>query len=233
MGTGGPLAINASLIAQLPYDPIGDFAPISLLVVYPNVLVVHPAMPAKSVAELVAYAKARPGQITYASAGTGSSTHLGAELLRSMAKIDIVHVPYKGGSQAIVDVMAGQVQLYFSSVLGALPHVKSGKVRALAVTSARRSRAAPELPTIAESGFPGYEASNWVGLLVPAATPAAIVARLNRELVRGFNDSGVHEKIAAQGGEAETGTPAAFAAYLRSEIAKWARVIKDAGVRAD
>ncbi len=233
IGNVGPLAINASLFAHLPYDPVTDFAPVSLLTIYPNMLVVHPALPARSVGELIAYIKTRPGQISYASAGTGSSTHLAAELLRSMAKIDIVHVPYKGGSQAIVDLMAGQVQLYFSSILGGLPHAKSGKLRALAVTAAKRSRAAPELPTIAESGFPGYEASNWVGLMVPAATPATVIVRLNREILRGFGSIDVQEKLVAQGGDPETGTPAAFTAYLKSEIAKWHRVIRDSGARAD
>lgn len=233
LGNVGPIAINASLYPRLPYDPLKDFAPVSLLAVYPNLLVIHPSLPAKTVSELIAYAKTHPRQIAYASAGTGSSTHLAAELLRSMANIDIVHVPYKGGAQALVDLMAGQVQLYFSSILGALPHVKSGKLRALAVTGAKRSRAVPALPTVAESGFSGYEASNWVGLLVPAATPVPIVGRLNREVVRGFSDPDVQERLSTQGGEAETNAPEAFAAYMRAEIAKWTRVIKESGARAE
>lgn len=233
MGNVGPLAINVSLFKRLPYDPLKDLAPVSFMVAYPNVLVVNPSLPAKSVSELVALAKSRPGQLSYASAGTGSSTHLAAELLKSMAAINMAHVPYKGGGQAIIDVMAGQVHLYFSSMLGALPHVKSGKLRALAVTGTRRSRAAPELPTVAESGFPGYEANNWVGLLVPAGTPAAVILRLNREIVRIFGQPDVQERLAAQGGEAETGTPEKFADYLRAEIKKWAKVVTSSGAQVE
>jgi len=233
MGNVGPLTINPSLYAGLPYSPLKDFAPVSLLAVYPNVLVINPSLPANSIGELIACAKAHPRQISYGSAGIGSSTHLAAELLRNMAKIDVVHVPYKGGAQALVDLMAGQIQMYFSSILGALPHVKSGKLRALAVTGAKRSRVAPELPTVAESGFPGYEASNWVGLLVPAATPAPVVERLNREIVRSFRDPEVQEKLSAQGGETETDSPSEFALYMRSEIAKWSRVVKESGAHAE
>ena len=200
MGNVGPLSISVSLYKKLPYNPLTDLAPVSLMVIYPNVLVVHPGVAAKSVSELVTLAKARPKQLAYASAGTGSSTHLAAELLKSMAGIDMVHIPYKGGGQAVVDVMAGQVQLYFSSMLGALPHVKSGKLRALGVTSAKRSRATPDLPTIAESGFPGYEAVNWLGLLAPARTPAAIIARLNGEIVKIFSQPDVEERLAAYSG---------------------------------
>ena len=233
MGNVGPLSISVSLYKKLPYNPLTDLAPVSLMVIYPNVLVVHPGVAAKSVSELVTLAKARPKQLAYASAGTGSSTHLAAELLKSMAGIDMVHIPYKGGGQAVVDVMAGQVQLYFSSMLGALPHVKSGKLRALGVTSAKRSRATPDLPTIAESGFPGYEAVNWLGLLAPARTPAAIIARLNGEIVKIFSQPDVEERLAAQGGEAQTNTPAQFAEHIQSEIRKWSRVIKVSGMQSE
>lgn len=233
MGNVGPLSISVSLYKKLPYNPLTDLAPVSLMVIYPNVLVVHPGVAAKSVSELVTLAKARPKQLAYASAGTGSSTHLAAELLKSMAGIDMVHIPYKGGGQAVVDVMAGQVQLYFSSMLGALPHVKSGKLRALGVTSAKRSRATPDLPTIAESGFPGYEAVNWLGLLAPARTPAAIIARLNGEIVEIFSQPDVEERLAAQGGEAQTNTPAQFAEHIQSEIRKWSRVIKVSGMQSE
>ena len=205
----------------------------TLLAVYPNVVVITPSLPVKSVAELVSYARAQPAKLAYASAGSGSSTHLGAELFNSMAGIQMTHVPYKGGGQAVIDVMSGQVQMYFSSVLGALPHMKSGKLRGLAVTGSRRSRAAPELPTIAESGFPGYEANNWLGLLVPARTPRPIIERLNRETVALFQQPDVREKMAAQGGDTETGSPEQFAAYIRSETRKWAKVIKDSGARTD
>ncbi len=233
MGNVGPLSISVSLYKKLPYNPLTDLAPVSLMVIYPNVLVVHPGVAAKSVSELVTLAKARPKQLAFASAGTGSSTHLAAELLKSMAGIDMVHIPYKGGGQAVVDVMAGQVQLYFSSMLGALPHVKSGKLRALGVTSAKRSRATPDLPTIAESGFPGYEAVNWLGLLAPARTPAAIIARLNGEIVKIFSQPDVEERLAAQGGEAQTNTPAQFAEHIQSEIRKWSRVIKVSGMQSE
>jgi tripartite-type tricarboxylate transporter receptor subunit TctC len=199
---------------------------VSLMVVYPNVLVVHPGVATKSVGELVALAKARPGQLAYASAGNGSSTHLAAELLKSMAGIDMTHIPYKGGAQAIVDVIAGQVQMYFSSTLGALPHIRSGKLRGLAVTSLKRPRAMPELPTIAESGYPGYEAVNWVGLMVPAHTPPGIITRLNAEIVNIFRQPEIEERLSAQGGEAQTNSPAQFALHIRSEIRKWAQVIK-------
>lgn len=233
MGNVGPLSISVSLYKKLPYDPLTDLAPVSLMVIYPNVLVVHPSLPAKSVSELVALAKARAKPLAYASAGTGSSTHLGAELLKSMAGIDLLHIPYKGGGQAIVDVISGQVPMYFSSSLGALPHIKSGKLRALGVTSAKRSRATPDLPTIAEAGFPGYEAVNWVGLLVPARTPPAIITRLNGEIVRIFRQPDVEERLSAQGGEAETNTPAQFAAHIRAEIRKWSQVIKASGLQAE
>ena len=233
MGNVGPLAINVSLSKRLPFDPLKDLAPVSFMVVYPNVLVVNPALPAKSVSELIALAKARPGQLSYGSAGTGSSTHLAAELFKSMAGIEMAHVPYKGGGQAVVDVISGQVQLYFSSMLGALPHLKSGKLRALAVTGSKRSRAAPELPTIAESGFPGYEANNWLGLMVPAGTPAAIIMRLNREIVKIFAQPDMLERLAAQGGEPETGSPEKFAEYIRSEIRKWAKVVKSSGAQVE
>ncbi len=233
MGNVGPLAINVSLSKRLPYDPLKDLAPVSFMVVYPNVLVVNPSLPAKSVSELIALAKARPGQLSYGSAGTGSSTHLAAELFKSMAGIEMAHVPYKGGGQAVIDVMSGQVQLYFSSMLGALPHLKSGKLRALAVTGSKRSRAAPELPTIAELGFPGYEANNWLGLMVPAGTPAPIILRLNREIVRIFAQPDMIERLAAQGGEAETGSPEKFAEYIRAEIKKWAKVVKESGAQVE
>ncbi len=233
MGNVGPLSISVSLNRKLPYDPLTDLAPVSLMVIYPNVLVIHPSLPAKSISELVTHAKTRAKPLAYASAGTGSSTHLAAELLKSMAGIDMLHIPYKGGGQAIVDVIAGQVPMYFSSALGALPHIKSGKLRALGVTSAKRSRAIPDLPTIAEAGFPGYEAVNWVGLLVPARTPTAIITRLNGEIVRIFRQPDVEERLAAQGGEAETNTPAQFAAHIRAEIKKWSQVVKASGMQAE
>lgn len=233
LGNVGPLAINVALYKTLPYNPLTDLAPVSMLAVYPNVLVIHPGVPAQSLGEFVTLVKSRPGTFSYGSAGTGSSTHLAAELLKSMAGLNMMHVPYKGGAQAIVDVMAGQVQMYFSSTLGALPHVKSGKLRALAVTSATRPRAAPDLPTIAESGFPGYEAVNWLGLLVPARTPAPIVSRLNGEIVRIFGLPEVEERLSSQGGEAKANSPAEFAAYIRAEIRKWSEVVRVSGAKPE
>lgn len=232
MGNVGPLAINPTLDKQLPYDPLKDFAPVTFLVAYPNVLVTNPSGPS-SVKELVALAKSQPGKLTFASAGTGSSTHLAAELLKSMAQVNMVHVPYKGGGQAVLDVMSGQVNIYFSSVLGALPHMKTGKLRALAVTSARRSSAAKNVPTMAESGFPGYEAINWVGVLAPARTPVPIIARLNSDIVGIFRQADTEQRLIALGGEPAAGSPDAFAKYMKSEISKWAKVIKESGVQPE
>lgn len=233
MGNVGPIAINVSLNKQRIFDPIAELAPVSMMAIYPNVLVVTPSLPVKTVNDLVQLARARPGQLSHASSGNGSSTHLAAELLKTMAHINITHVPYKGGSQAVVDVISGQVHAYFSSAPGAMPHVKTGKLRALGVTSAKRMRAVPEVPTIAESGFPGYEAANWVGLLVPARTPPAIITRLNTEVVRVLRQPDIEERLTAQGGEAETNTPQQFAAHIKTEIKKWAEVIKAAGLKPE
>ncbi len=233
MANVAPIAINVSLYKKLPYDPVKDFAPVSLIAVFPNVLVVYPSLPAKSVKELIALARSRPGQLAYASAGNGSTTHLAAELFKNQAAIDMIHVPYKGGGPALVDLIAGQVNLYFGSMPAALPHVRSGKLRALAVTSARRSRAAPELPTVAESGFPGFEAATWIGVLAPAGTPPPIVTRLNREIVTILQQPDLEERLSAQGAEPVTNTPAQFAAYIRSEIRKWSQVVTDSGARVD
>jgi len=232
MGNVGPLAINPTLYKQLPYDPLKDFLPVTFLVAYPNILVTHPSGPA-SVKDLVALARSHPGKLTFASSGTGSSTHLAAELLKSMAQVSMTHVPYIGGGQAVIDVIAGQVNIYFSSVPGALPHIKSGKLRALGVSSLKRSSAAPDVPTVAESGYAGFEAINWLGLLVPARTPASIVSRLNADVLRVFQQPDVEQKLLAQGGEPATGTPEAFASYIKSETAKWARVIKASGAKPE
>ncbi len=232
MGNVGPIAINPTLYRNLPYNSIRDFQPVTLLVAYPNILVTHPSGPA-SVKDLVALARSQPGKITFASSGRGSSTHLAAELLKSMAQVDMIHVPYKGGGQAVIDVMSGQVNIYFSSLLGALPHIKNGKLRALGVSSLKRSSAVPEVPTVAESGYPGFEAINWLGLLVPARTPASIVTRLNSDTLRVFQQPDVDKRVRAQGGESAAGTPESFARYIRSETVKWAKVIKASGVKPD
>jgi len=184
MGNVAPNAINVSLFKNLPFDPVADFVPVSLVASTPNILVVHPSTPARTVKEVIALAKAKPGTLNFASAGVGSSSHLAGELFRILAGADIVHVPYKGAGPAIVDVLSGQVQLYFATMPAAMPHVKSGKLAPVAVTSSRRSQALPDLPTIAEAGVPGYEASTWYGVLAPAHTPAAVIARLHENIVK-------------------------------------------------
>jgi tripartite-type tricarboxylate transporter receptor subunit TctC len=233
MGSAGPLAINASLFGKMPFDPIRDLAPVTLAASTPNVLVVHPSLKAATVNELIALAKARPGEINFASSGHGTPAHLAGELFNSMAGVKLVHVPYKGAAPALADLLGGQVQLMFSTMPPALPHVKDGKLRALAVTNSKRSRATPELPTLDEVALPGFEANTWHGVVVPAGTPAAIVARLNREIVAILHLPDVVERLSGQGAEALGSTPEEFAAYIRSETAKWAKVVRDSGAKAE
>ena len=233
MGSAGPLAINASLFDKMPFDPIRDLAPVTLAASTPNVLVVHPSLKAATVNELIALAKARPGEINFASSGHGTPAHLAGELFNSMAGVKLVHVPYKGAAPALADLLGGQVQLMFSTMPPALPHVKDGKLRALAVTSSKRSRAMPELPTVDEVALPGFEANTWHGVVVPAGTPAAIVARLNREIVAILHLPEVVERLSGQGAEALGSTPEEFAAYIRSESVKWAKVVRDSGAKAE
>src|SRR5713101_5964375 len=201
MGNVAPNAINVSLFKNLPFDPVADFVPVSLVASTPNILVVHPSIPARTVKEVIALAKAKPRTLNFASAGVGSSSHLAGELFRILAGADIVHVPYKGAGRAVVDELSGQVQLYFATMPAAMPHVKSGKLAPVAVTSAKRSHALPELPTIAESGVPGYEASTWYGLLAPAHTPGAVITRLHEGVVKILANPALHEKLAEQGFE--------------------------------
>jgi tripartite-type tricarboxylate transporter receptor subunit TctC len=224
-------ATNPAMQAKLPYDTLRDFAAISLLSQQPNVFLVHPSLPVRNVKELIAYAKSKPGQLNYASSGTGGSQHLAGELLKSMAGVDMTHVPYKGSPPALVDVIAGRVPLMSSTMPPALPHIKSGKVRAIAVTSARRSPALPEVPTVAESGLPGYEAIAWQGLVAPAGTPKPVVSRLNAEFVKALKQPDVIAKLNEQGFETVASTPEWFAQYTRTEIAKWSKVIKAAGIK--
>ncbi|HVQ61348.1 MAG TPA: tripartite tricarboxylate transporter substrate binding protein [Burkholderiales bacterium] len=233
MGNVAPNAINVSLFKNLPFDPVADFAPVSLVASTPNILVVHPSTPARSVKEVVALARSRPGVLNFASAGVGSSSHLAGELFRILAGADIVHVPYKGAGPAMVDVLSGQVQLYFATMPAAMPHVKSGKLVPIAVTSLKRSQALPDAPTIAESGVPGYEASTWYGLLAPAHSPDAAIARLHESVVKILGDAALRAKLADQGFEPVGDSPKEFAAYIRSEIAKWGKVIRDAGIRPE
>ncbi len=232
MGNVAPNAINVSLFKKLPFDPVKDFAPVSLVAVTPNILVVQPSSPVKTVKDLIALAKSKPGTLNFPSAGVGSSSHLAGEMLKSMAGIDMVHVPYKGGGPALVALLSGQVQLMFATLPAAMPHVKSGKLRPVAVTTSHRSQALPELPTIAESGVPGYEAATWYGLLAPAGTPKAIVDRLHAEIVK-ILATDTRQRLAAQGFEPAGTTPAEFAGYIKSEIVKWGKVIKDAGIRPE
>jgi len=233
LGNNSILATNQTLYRQLPYDPVKDFAPVSLVAVQPNILVVHPAVPAHSVAELIALAKKNPGKLNYASSGSGAAAHLAGELFKSMAGVDLVHVPYKGAQPALTDVIAGQVQVMFATSASVIPHVNAGKLRALAVTAARRSPSVPELPTVSEAGVPGFEAITWHGVVVPAATPAALVERMNRDIVAVLGLPDLRERLAGLGAEVITGTPRDFAGYIAAEIPKWAKVVRDSGARIE
>lgn len=233
LGTVGTLTINPHLNSRLPYDPVRDFAPVSQLSASPYVLAVGPSVPARSVKELVALAKASPGRLNFASGGVGTGNHLSAELFKLSAGVDIVHVPYKGSSQAITDVIAGQVQIWFINLLPAMPHVRAGRIRALAVTGARRSPSAPDIPTVAESGLAGYETTSWHGVVVPARTPNAIVKRLHAELAKIARQPELRELLGAQGADVIGSTPEEFAAVIRDESAKWARVIRTAGIKPE
>jgi tripartite-type tricarboxylate transporter receptor subunit TctC len=225
--------INATLYAKLPFDFTRDFAPITLAASAPNLLLVHPSVPARTVAELVKFAKARPGQLSFGSSGTGTLPHLAGELFKSMAGVDIVHVPYKGGPQATADLISGQVAILVAISSTVLPHVKSGRVCALAIATAERMPYLPEVPTVAESGLPGYEAVTWFGFTAPAGTPRETIGKLNTDILKVLNVPEVRQLFAAQGIDATGSTPEQFAAYIRAEIAKWARAIKVSGARAD
>ena len=233
VGSLGGLAVNTNLYKGLNYHPLRDLAPIVFATSQSNVLVVNMSVPAKSVQELIALAKAQPGKLSFGSSGAGNAGHLAGELFNSMAKVDIVHIPYKGGAPAMIDLIAGQIQLIFSSAPTAVPQVKAGKIRGLAVTTARRSAVLPDLPTVAESGLPGYEADNWYGIVTTHGTPRAIISRLNTEIVRALNTNEVKQLLFSQGLEVSTGTPEAFGIYMKSEFNKWARVITDAKLTAN
>jgi len=226
-------AIGATLYPKLAYDLIASFAPVIQLATTPYVLLAHPAVPAKNTAELIALAKARPGQLNYASAGGGSATHLSGELLKSMAGVNIVHVPYKGTGPAVTALLSGEVDLYFATVPAALPLVEAKKLRALGVTSARRSLLLREVPAIAEAGLKGYETSTWHGILAPASTPPEVVVKLNSEIARILAQPAVKERLVGQGLDPVGGTPEQFGAYLKAEISKWAGVVKASGARAE
>jgi len=227
------LVVNVSLYRKVGYDPVRDFSPVTLLASAQNVLVSHPALPAKSVSDLIALARKSPGKIDYASTGSGTSGHLAMELFKSMARIDLTHIPYKAVGQAQVDLIAGQVSLWFPTIPGALPHIKAGRMSALGVSGSNRAPALPDVPTVAEAGVPGFNAVTWYPVLAPARTPAAIVEALNRQLVAIVNAPEVREQLFRMGVEPIGSTPAQLADHIRSELSKWAKVIKTAGVRLD
>jgi tripartite-type tricarboxylate transporter receptor subunit TctC len=233
IGHVGTHAINVTLYPRIAFDPVRDFTPITLIATLPLALVVHPSVPAKDAKELIAHAKARPGQLNFASAGNGGPTHLTGELLKSSAGIDIVHVPYKGNAAALLDLVAGRVQMMFSNMLTAMPHVRAGKLRAIGISSAKRSPQAPELPTIAESGVPGFAAVPWYGVLGPPGLPRPIVSKLNTEIARALAQPDMHERFVAQGVDLQSSTPEQFAALIKSEVIKWRKVVRDAGAKVD
>jgi len=233
MGTVGTHAINPSLYAKMPYDHVKDFVPVVLVAGVPNVLAVYPPFPVNSVAELIALAKAKPGTINFASSGSGTSIHMSGELFKSMAGVDMTHVPYKGSAPALTDLMGGQVQIMFDNLPSALPLIKAGKLRAIAVTSLKRAPALPDVPTISESGLPGFEASSWFGVLAPAGTPSPIVAKINADVNKWLQSPEAREQMLAQGANAAGGTPEQFAAHIRAETEKWAKVVKASGAKAD
>jgi tripartite-type tricarboxylate transporter receptor subunit TctC len=233
MGTVGTHAINASLYAKIPFDNVKDFAPIILVAGVPNVLEVTPSLPVNSVQELIAYAKTNPGKLNFASSGNGTSIHLSGELFKVMAGVQMTHVPYKGSAPALQDLIAGQVQLMFDNLPPSLPQIKAGKLRALAVTSATRAPALPDVPTVAETGLPGFEASSWFGLLAPAGTPPAIIAKINAEVAAWLASPEGKEKLSSIGANAAGGSPEDFARHINAETAKWAKVVKESGAKVD
>ena len=233
MGTVNTHAINAGLYAKLPYDHIKDFAPVILVARVSNVLEVNPSVPVYTVADLIKLAKEKPGQLNFASSGSGTSIHMSGELFKTMAGVDMVHVPYKGSAPAISDLAGGQVQLMFDNLPSSLAMIKAGKLRAIAVTSAQRAPALPDIPTIAESGLPGFEATSWFGVVAPAGTPPAIISRLNSEIDKWLQSPEGKEKLLTQGAVPAGGTPEQFAAHIRTETDKWAKVVKASGAKVD
>ncbi|MGZ8208881.1 MAG: Bug family tripartite tricarboxylate transporter substrate binding protein [Burkholderiales bacterium] len=230
---GSTLTIHPSLYAKLGFDPLRDFAPVTILAGVPNLLVVHPSLPVRNVKELIALAKSKPDQLNYASTGAGQSTHLSMELFKNMAGVKIVHVPYKGSAPAVTDLLGGHVPMMFDNMPSALPHVKAGKLRALGVSTSKRSPTAPDVPTVAESGLPDFDVTVWFAVLAPAATPRDIVTRLNRVLVKALQGADVREKLASQGAEPIGNTSEQFTGQMKADLAKWAKVVKAANIKLD
>ncbi|MBS0291049.1 MAG: tripartite tricarboxylate transporter substrate binding protein [Proteobacteria bacterium] len=233
MGTVGTHAINQALYKKMPFDPVKDFAPISRVATVPNLLVANPKEPYKTVKELIAYAKQHPGKVTFGSPGSGSSPHVSGELFKSMTGTELLHVPYKGSAPAMTDLLGGQISIMFDNMPSAIQHVRSGKLRPIAVTTAKRSPELPDVPTIAESGVPGYEAMSWFGMFAPSGTPKPVLDKLSAALIKVLNQPDVKKKIAEQGGDVVAETPAQFAAFIKSETAKWGKVVKDSGATVD
>jgi tripartite-type tricarboxylate transporter receptor subunit TctC len=234
VGYIGTHAVNPSLYAKLPYDAINDFAPVAFLASIPSALVVHPSVPAKTVQELIALAKSKPGQLNYGSGGVGTAPHLAAELFKTLTGVDMVHIPYKGSGPAVADLLSGQISLMFNTMIQTIPHVKEGTVRALAITGATRSDALPNLPTIAEAGVPGYDMVGWFGILAPAGTPKDVVIKLNTEIVKILNMPDVKTRLSDLGAEPTTiVSPEQFADYIKAEISKWRDVVQRSGMRVE
>ena len=233
MATIGSVAISPHLHARLGYDPLSDFAPVTQLAAAAYMLVTHPSVPAGTVKELVAFARAKPGQLNYASAGNGTGSHLSAELFKSVAQVSIVHVPYKGGTPGLTDLIAGNVQVMFNGIPSSVPHLKTGRIKAFAVTTPARSPAAPELPTMGEAGYPGAESTSWTGVLAPAGTPQAVIARLHDEFVKAVLHPEVKMRLSADGAVPVGSTPAQFAQYIKSELVKWGAVVRASGAKAN
>ncbi|HTE14979.1 MAG TPA: tripartite tricarboxylate transporter substrate binding protein [Burkholderiales bacterium] len=233
MGNNSILATNAALYKNMGFDPVKELAPVTLVASQPNILVVHPTVAAKSVKEFIAYAKAQAGKLNYASSGSGAAAHLSAELFKTMTGVRMTHVPYKGGGPALIDVLAGQCQLMFATALAVQPYLQSQRLRPLAVTTAKRMPTQPDLPTVAEAGVPGFEATTWHGVVAPAGTPPAVIAKLHGEISKILQTPEVSARLSVQGAEIVGGGPQMFAAYIQSEIPKWTKVIKDSGARAD
>jgi tripartite-type tricarboxylate transporter receptor subunit TctC len=233
MGNIGTQAVNVSLFRNLPYDPVKDFTPVALVVESESLLALHPSVGANTVAELIALARAQPGKLSYGSAGPGTAGHLAGELFKSMARVEITHVPYKGAVPAITDLLAGQTSMVFGTMPTMLPHVKAGKLKGLAVLGASRSAAAPELPTLAEAGLPGFEVTNWIGVFGPAGMPSAVTAKLNAGIIAVMRTPEVQQRLLTEGARFTPTTPEQFAAFVNAETAKWGKLIRDVGIRVD